>query len=156
MSMKRSLMIEALNELVLPVLVARGFEGSFPSFRRPGKAVVQLLSFHFDEGERGFAALIATCPPQGITTSEGKQIPAAKLTAADVSPHFHLGAADATSPHWYNFDNKGVLSYGDPYRRAARDFLACLDSQADRGWAPPHPRPQNRKATPAARRRRAR
>jgi hypothetical protein len=134
MSTERDRMIETLKEYVVPILRERGFRGSFPHFRRPTESGIHLLTFQFDKWGGGFIVEIATCPPDGFTTSWGKHISPGKVTAWDINRRLRLGAPDEKSDHWFRYDKRGLFSFGDPYERAALDVLPYLDSQAESWW----------------------
>jgi hypothetical protein len=141
MSAEREKMISALKEHVLPALKARGFKGSFPHFRRATATGIHLLTFQFDKWGGGFVVEIASCPTDGVTMHWGEQIPPAKVTAHHVSRRLRLGASSDQSDHWFRYDKRGFLSFGDPYERAAREVLRYLDSQAESYWRESHETP---------------
>lgn len=127
-------MIEALKEYVVPVLKARGFKGSFPHFRRITDTGIRLLTFQFDKLGGGFVVEVAACPAEGVTMHWGKQILPTKVTAQHITQRLRLGASDNQTDHWFRYDNKGLLSLGDPYKRAAQEVLPYLDNQAENYW----------------------
>ena len=131
-------MIATLKEHVVPVLKARGFKGSFPHFRRITDTGIHLLTFQFDKWSGGFVVEIAACPPGGVTMHWGEQIPPAKVTAQHVSGRLRLGASGDQTDHWFRYDKKGLLSFSDPYEKAAREVLPYLDSQAESYWSDSH------------------
>ena len=134
MSAEREKMIETLKEHLVPVLKARGFKGSFPHFRRPTGTAIHLLTFQFDKWGGGFIVEIASCPVEGVTMHWGEHIPPTKVTAQHITHRLRLGASDAKSDHWFRYDRRGLLSFSDPYERAAREVLPLLDSQAETFW----------------------
>jgi hypothetical protein len=138
MSAEREKMIETLKEQVVPVLKARGFKGSFPHFRRPTDTAIHLLTFQFDKWGGGFVVEIASCPIEGVTMHWGEHIAPAKVTAHDVTQRLRLGSPDSKSDHWFRYDRRGLLSFGDPCERAAREVLPLLDSQAEIFWRQTH------------------
>ncbi len=108
-------MIASLKEIVVPELRERGFRGSFPHFRRPTDRQIELLSFQFDKNGGGFVIVISRCPPGGITTSWGKEIPPGKVTAHDLHPDerqrlqpLEGGGTDS----WFRFDSRARPSGG--------------------------------------------
>jgi len=138
MSTEREKMIETLKEHVVPVLKARGFKGSFPHFRRITDTGIHLLTFQFDKWGGSFVVEIGACSPHGVTMHWGEQIPPTKVTAHHVSRRQRLGASGDQTDHWFRYDKRGLLSFGDPYERAAREVLRLLDSQAETFWRQPY------------------
>jgi hypothetical protein len=141
MSADREKMITTLKQHVVPVLKARGFKGSFPHFRRITDTGIHLLTFQFDKWGGGFVVEVASCPSEGVTMNWGEQIPPAKVTAQHVSRRLRLGASGEQTDHWFRYDRGGLLSFSDPYERAAREVLPYLDSQAESYWSDSHERP---------------
>jgi hypothetical protein len=139
MSAEREKMIATLKEHLVPVLKDRGFKGSFPHFRRPTDTAIHLLTFQFDKWGGGFVIEVASCPVEGVTMHWGEHIPPSKVTAQHVIHRLRLGASDAKSDHWFRYDRRGLLSFSDPYERAAREVLPLLDSQAETFWRQTHP-----------------
>ncbi len=125
----------------MPVLKARGFKGSFPHFRRPTDTAIHLLTFQFDKWGGGFVVEIASCPAEGVTMHWGEPISPSKVTTQHVSRRLRLGSSGEQSDHWFRYDQRGLLSFGDPYERAARKVLPYLDSQAESYWSQSHETP---------------
>jgi hypothetical protein len=101
-------MEEALKAQVVPALRARGFRGSLPHFRRAGTDRIDLLTIQFDRHGGGFVVEIATCPPSGVTTAWGEQVPPQRVTAHDVHPHarHRLGAPKpGEDGRWFRYDD---------------------------------------------------
>src|SRR5688572_13783256 len=130
MSAEHEKMIAALKEHVLPVLRARGFKGSFPHFRRVTANGIHLLTFQFDKSGGGFVVEAASCPIDGVTMQWGEQIPPAKVTANHLGKRLRLGTSSDQSDHWFRYERRAMLSFSDPYARAAREVLPYLGSQA--------------------------
>jgi hypothetical protein len=134
MSAERDRMIETLKEYVIPSLREKGFKGSFPHFRRPTEAAIQLLTFQFDKWGGSFVIEIAACSPRGFTTHWGKFIPPTKIRAWDINKRFRLGAPDENSDgHWFKYNKHGLFSLGDPFEKAALEVLPFLD-EAESWW----------------------
>jgi len=101
--------IEAeLKALVVPMLRAALFKGTFPHFRRAAKQGIDLLTFQFDKNGGGFVIEISRCQKDGVTTYWGKQIPPNQVTAWDLHPDKRYriqpmpgGGTDA----WFRYDN---------------------------------------------------
>ncbi len=146
-------MIASIKEIVVPQMRERGFRGSFPHFRRRTDRQIDLLTFQFDRNGGGFVIEISRCPPGGITTSWGKEIPPAKVTAQDLHPDerqrlqpFGGGGTDS----WFRYDSrpppsggfvarfwKILFSSSEPpisYDSVAQSVLPFLD-QADEWYA---------------------
>jgi hypothetical protein len=127
-------MIAALKRIVIPDLRARGFRGSFPHFRRPKAAQIDLLTFQFDKWGGGFVIEIATCPPDGHTHPWGLFVPPNKVTAHDIDfdRRPRLGAPTG-GDHWFRFDD--LLPADEiAFDAVARQVLPYLDRQAEPFW----------------------
>ena len=121
-------MIAALKENFVPTLRERGFKGSFPHFRRIGPNGIHLLTVQFDKWGGGFVIEIATCGPEGLTTSWGEHIPPNKVRAWDTNPRHRLGApSPGQDGVWFRYDD------GTPVEKVARRVLAYLP-EADAWW----------------------
>jgi hypothetical protein len=120
-------MISALKAVVVPRLRESGFLGSFPHFRRPKAACIDLLTFQFDKKGGGFLVEIAQCPVDGITTHWGKHIGPDKVTAWDVTstqrvrlkPH-----AGSNTDSWFRYDPP--LAAKDAFTNTAQSVLPFL------------------------------
>lgn len=155
-------MIASLKEIVVPRLRERGFRGSFPHFRRPTDRQIELLSFQFDRNGGGFVIEISRCPPGGITTYWGKEIPPDKVTPHDLHPDerqrlqpLEGGGTDS----WFRFDSRPQPSRGfvdlfwkllfgsaEPpmsYPSIAQSVIPFLD-QADKWYASGSSNDQNK------------
>lgn len=143
MSAERDKMVAALKEHVVSVLKRRGFKGSFPHFRRPTDTAIHLLTFQFDKWGGGFVVEIASCSVDGVTMHWGERVPPAKVTAQHVNLRLRLGATNEQSDHWFRYDRQPVLSFSDPYERAAREVLPHLDGQAESFWRQAHVQAQS-------------
>ena len=129
--MSRDLMNAALKETLVPILRERGFKGSLPHFRRILPARTDLLTVQFDRHGGGFIVEISRCSPSGVTTSWGKHIPAAKVTAHDLPPdkRHRLGSPrPGTDGRWFRFDD------GTPIEVVAKSLLGHID-EAERWWS---------------------
>ena len=132
MSESRTKMIGALKELVIPKLRAMGFAGSFPHFRRPKDAVIDLLTFQFSSWGGSFVVEVASCPAAGAKIYTGEVVPAKKVTAHDISYRLRLGSnPPKKADHWFDFES---ATYGERiYGMAAEEVLEHLP-QAERYW----------------------
>jgi hypothetical protein len=140
MSQEHERMVKALKEIVVPRLREKGFKGSFPHFRRPGKEKIDLLKFQFDKWGGGFVIEISKCPPDGIKNLFGKDLPLDKhispnkVTAWDLEPaeRFRLqpGAGNSTAD-WFRYDHP--LLIGDIFIKTAKQVLPFLE-KAEAYW----------------------
>lgn len=133
----------ALKSVVVSELRARGYTGSLPHLRHRRDDGIRLISFQYFSSGGSFVAEVAACPARGITTSWGKEIPAAKVTAQDVSsPRPRLGSDDfpASGDHWFVFglpsyeEGAGALMAPDHYESVAAHVLKLVDEQAEPFW----------------------
>jgi hypothetical protein len=129
MSDLRHAMEEEIKVLVLPVLRASGFKGSFPHYRRAVEDGIDLLTFQFDRHGGGFVVEIARSPGDGITTPWGERVLPNKVTAWDLHPDMRYriqprsgGGTDS----WFRFDRGNV-------KQAAKQLLENLPS-AEMWW----------------------
>lgn len=117
----RKAMENELKSIVVPALRSAGFTGSLPHFRRLATERVELLTFQFDRHGGGFVIEAAWCGPDGVVTSWGKAIPAAKVTAHDLHPNFRLRikAAEAVqNKSGKNVGKRGIWFNGTKTNRA--------------------------------------
>ena len=140
MSEEHERMVKALKEIVVARLREQGFKGSFPHFRRPGEEKIDLLTFQFDKWGGGFIIEISKCPPGGITTYLGKelppdmQIPPNKVTAWHMHPseRFRLQPGHSGSPAgWFRYDYSP--GSGDVFEKTAKEVLQFLE-KAEKWW----------------------
>ena len=128
-------MIETLKEHVVPVLGRRGFKGRFPHYRRRTKRAIHLLVFQFDMWEGRFVVTIATCPPEGASTSWGKPIAPNKVRVRDMDRSLVLGAPDEQSDgECFKYDQRQRRQSPEAYEKAALAVLPFLDGQAEAWW----------------------
>lgn len=125
--MKPDAMLVSLKNLFVPVLRERGLKGSFPHFRRLKNDQIDLLTIQFDRHGGGFVIEISKCPPDGVTTTCGKQIPPNKVTAWDMNNRHRLGAP-VGGDHWFRFDD------GTPTDQVANSAVSHLE-EADVWWS---------------------
>lgn len=135
MSDDRNAMIRALQDVLVPVLRARGFRGSVPHFRRLEDARIDLLTIQFDRYGGGFVVEIAKCPLEGVVHPNGKRIEPSRVTAQDVSRRLRLGARSESGDHWFRYDTALDRLAGDRrFGRRAQEVVALLDRQAEPWW----------------------
>ena len=112
------------------VLKSSGFTGSLPHFRRRTTARVDLLTFQFDRNGGGLLVEAAWCGPDGVVTSWGEAIPAAKVTAHDLHPSLRLrvkAAEGSGTDAWFRYDQGQT-------KNCAQHVLAALP-RAEQWWA---------------------
>lgn len=108
MSEHRDQMKAALKSTVVPRVRELGFSGSFPHLRRHRADRIDLLTFQFDKHGGGFVIEISQCPPDGFTTSWGKQIGPDKVTAWDLPPKERARIKPregSGTDSWFRYDN---------------------------------------------------
>src|SRR6266566_8553956 len=129
-------MIQALKEVVIPDLRERGFQGSFPHFRRRSGAVLHLLSFQFNRHGGSFAGEVGRCSSDGLQWPLDKRLPASQVTVFHLhwKERLRLGAIPSGTDHWFKFDQ---LLESDRHNKAARAVLPYLDSMVDSCWNRP-------------------
>ncbi len=127
-------MIDALEDVVIPLLRERGFSGSFPHFRRLSEDGIDLLSFQFDKWGGGFLIEISKCGSSGIRTHWGEEIPADKVRAIDNPPDKRLRlkpGEGASRGDWFRFDQHSLFKSSKRFARAARSVLPYLEDAED-------------------------
>ena len=137
MSNGRDKMNKALKNIVVPKLRERDFKGSFPHFRRVGKAKLDLLTFQFDKWGGGFVIEIAICPVDGILTHWGECIPPNKVHAlhAHIKNRFRLQPQPGSSRHeWFRFDKSGKREPESAFVEVAESVIPFLDI-AEKWWS---------------------
>lgn len=72
----------ALKRRLVPHLIAAGFTGSYPDFRRRDGGRLHLLSVQFDKWGGGFMLEFASQPGGDLTMAWGEVVPEARLTTA--------------------------------------------------------------------------
>jgi len=101
-------MYHALRAIVLPILRAQGFKGSFPHFRRPRDQGIDLLTFQFDRHGGGYVVELARCPIEGYVTHWGEVIGPDKVTAWDIPSKRRQrikAKASSGTEGWFRFDH---------------------------------------------------
>jgi hypothetical protein len=129
--MKNASMIAALKKVFVPALRERGFDGSFPHFRRIGAQRVDLLTVQFNKWGGSFVIEIASCGVDGVTKPWGEHTPANRVTAWMTNPpnRARLGTlATGQNNVWFKYDD------GTPVEVVARRVVSYLPI-ADAWWA---------------------
>jgi hypothetical protein len=130
MSDARDQMSQALKNVVVPVLRANRFTGSFPHFRRCQQGGIDLFTFQFDKYGGGFVIEIGRCRPEGFTTHWGKQISPEKLRVWDLPPKQRARiqpTAGSGKDSWFRFDELAA----DIFTRTAASAALFIE-QAER------------------------
>lgn len=112
----------ALKSGVVPLLRERGYNGSYPHFRRALPDRIDLVTFQFDRHGGGFVVEMGSCAVDGITLHWGKHIPPSKVTAWDLHPSQRRRLKPQTTSgadYWFRFDA------GD-YAAVAARVAECL------------------------------
>ena len=127
-------MKQTLRASVVTVLRTRGFEGSFPHFRRFTEQQIQLLTFQFNKWGGSFVVEIAVAPADGIIAPWGEHIVPQQVTTHSVHPteRYRLGTNEDDGGTWFRY-NRSFPWIVNPYRRAARAVLSNLND-AERWW----------------------
>lgn len=129
MSIKRDKMIGSLKNIVIPSLRERGFEGTFPHFRRITDKKIDILTFQFDKYGGGFIIEVAVCSPEGYTHHWGEKISPNKVTAYDLPLKNRQRIGDRNN--WFRYDKLNF--FGNIYDKVANKVLISLH-KADEYW----------------------
>lgn len=137
-------MESALKRSVADHLRPAGFTGSLPHLRRRSETRIDLVSMQFHSGGGSFIVEVASCGPNGYTTSWGKHIEPGKVRARDIShPRPRLGSAffPDSGDHWFVFgprsyetSNAGVEPSAH-YDAIASEVIRLIRDQAESFWA---------------------
>ena len=131
LSEQRKVMIQYLQNLVVPILRIRGFQGSFPHFRRLTSERIHLMTFQFDKWGGGFVIEIANSSPGGYTTQWGKFIQPAKLSAHDVPNRIRIqpdmNNPDNSTDYWFRYDKESPSAAPKIYLEVCQDVISKLD-----------------------------
>ena len=114
MSDMRDAMVQALKDVVVPLLRESDFSGSFPHFRRRRKDHIDLVTFQFDRNGGGFLIEIAQCGTEGLTTSWGERISPAKIKAWDLHPNQRIRIKPKNgsgTDSWFRFERESKDTY---------------------------------------------
>lgn len=130
MSVERDNMVSTLKKIVVPILRAKGFKGSFPNFRRITDNKIDLLTFQFDRYGGGFVIEVAVCHPEGVTHYWGEKVPPNKVSAHDLHPDSRL-RLKGNEGDWFRYGIEYVT--GDIYENVADDVLNQL-YKAEEYW----------------------
>jgi hypothetical protein len=125
----------SLKSIVVPHLRELGFSGSFPHFRRIKENGIDLISFQFDKYGGGFVIEVSHCPPGGITTSWGKEIPPDKVQAWDMPFNLRLRIQPGTGHgpgSWFRYDTLSLVA--NTYDRLSRKVIELLKEKATPFW----------------------
>ena len=125
-------MIAAIRKIVVPTIRELEFSGSFPNFHRIRETQIDLLAFQFFSYGGSFIVEIAYCPPEGLTTADGKHFPPKKVRIYHIhlKNRLRLGAFPPLTDHWFSYEPERAGIYED----TALDVLPFLRSQAESFW----------------------
>jgi len=130
MSKDRELMNAAIQKYITPELRARGFQGSFPHFRRFVKNEIHLLTFQFDKNGGGFVIEIAKADNKPFKTSSDKIIEPKKLTTHDLDERVRIHPdglrENSTTDDWFRYDKKSFFEF-NIFKKTAYKVLKMLN-----------------------------
>lgn len=139
MSETRKKMNDSLKRILLPVLRAKGFKGSFNHFRRINKDSIDLLTFMFNKYGGEFAIDIAKSSEKGVVGVNGKVIRPNKVIAWDfndnrvrLKPRMDTVIGD----YWFNYGDEFKL-HGEirPFDEIAHEVVELIENQAEDWWS---------------------
>ena len=136
MDKDRESMNLAIKEYVIPELQTRGFQGSFPHFRRFMKKEIHLLTFQYDSNGGGFVIEVAKADNEPFQTQWGTVIEPKKLTALDLENRVRIhpdGLRENSTPDmWFRYDKRAFFIF-NIFKKVARQVLQNLDI-AEKVW----------------------
>jgi hypothetical protein len=118
---KRQKIDQAIKDITIPFLREKGFKGSLPHFRRQMSDRINLLTFQHSLYDTKFVVEIANCPPNGITTYWGKEIPKNKVTAHDMGHRQRLGSKKHNTDYWFDYGK--ISLFTDVNKKMAKELL---------------------------------
>lgn len=121
----------AIKEIFIPFLREKGFKGSLPHFRRQKEDRINLLTFQHSLYDTKFVVEIANCPPNGITTNWGKEIPKNKVSAHDTYFRMRLGSKKPNTDYWFDYGKESLIE--DNYKKFANEIIDFWDD-AEKWW----------------------
>lgn len=125
----------ALKEYVVPKLRERGFQGSFPHFRRLKDDQTDLLTFQFSRWGGEFVVEVAIGPSEPFDAHWGKRIEPRKMTAHDIGARMRLGPKkEGESDYWFKYEGWGKKSY----KKLSEMVIAHVESEAELFWNQEH------------------
>ena len=138
----------AFIDWVVPDLIARGFEGVFPNYRRYTGRQIDIISLQFSMFDQAFCIGIAKCPTDGVTYSNGERLPGEMVTANHCPRRYILGAKDGDLSHWFKFKPSrhelrdkhkfsSLSMYQDSllkYKKIADDIIKLIEIHAEPWW----------------------
>jgi hypothetical protein len=104
----RIAIVAEIKRLLVPLLRADRFSGSFPHFRRTGSEAIDLMTFQFDRNGGGFVVEIARCPLDGISNPHGGRVSPEKATAWNVHSSYRKRIkprSGSGTDSWFRFDS---------------------------------------------------
>ncbi len=97
-------MRKALDAHVIDPLIAAGFRGTWPHYRRAHADRIDLLTFQLDKRSGGFVVEVASAPARGIRSRLGYAVSATRVNAQHMANRVRLGPRRAMRNHWYRYD----------------------------------------------------
>ncbi len=128
---KRQKIDQAIKDITIPFLREKGFKGSLPHFRRQNPDRINLLTFQHSLYDTKFVVEIANCPPEGIITHWGQEIPKNKVTAHDMGYRLRLGSEKHKKDYWFDYGQKSF--FNNVYKKLANEIIELWD-EAESWW----------------------
>lgn len=130
----RNPMDSAIQKYVVPLLLDKGFKGSFPHFRRMSKREIHLLTFHFDQRGGGFVVEVAKTYNEPIKTIGGKVIKPDQITAHDINDRTRIHPKGilrkSSTDDWFRYDKKFFFNFR-VYKKVAQQVIKNLNLADD-------------------------
>lgn len=136
-------MDNALGDVVKNDLRPRGFTGSLPHLRRRSSERIELVSVQHHSAGGSFVVEVASCGPDGYTTSWGKHIEPGKMTARDIpTPRPRLGSPSFPEfgDHWFvygprNYEPGAAREHlAEHYQQIAALVVKLIEEEAEPFW----------------------
>lgn len=125
-----------LKNTCVPLLRERGFQGSYPHFRRTTGEHVDLLMFQFRSDGSSFIVEISYADPERRNVGFRSEAPVSKIDVACTRERYRLGAKARTTVdgEWLPLSH-GILTSDDlHFRRLALKINDMVMSEAEPWW----------------------
>jgi len=124
-----------LQKLLVPRLRERGFDGSFPYFRRHGEGQIDLLSVQFDKFGGSFIIEVGQTPDTQLISYRGREIKFSDLRSFDLPTErrARLVGSRRGGEKWFSFKPRLFRSGFQRFEQAAASVVALIE-QADDWW----------------------
>lgn len=132
-------MEKAIRKIVTSHFREAGFKGSFPHFRKIESDKIKLVTFQFNLPGGSFVVELAQCEANLFTTSWGKQILPAKITAHDIDERYRLGSRGGDD-FWFVFGKRNYEAGHNKiknvkyYESVANSVITCFAAEAKNYW----------------------